>query len=907
MRRKREDFVKRLVTALVAVIKRKNNMKTHLIILGILCLSVSLFAQAWIASIEKKNPSFFDIRDAFYRHIKGKNLQDVNGWKQFKRWEWFWQSRVDAKGYFDAMKLWEAINEKKQRFSTAAQNVSSNWTALGPVQVPLRDSRMPIIGVAGLGRINCVTFDPNNLNTLWVGSPSGGLWKSTDGGSTWSTSTDNLPNIGISWIVIDPNNTNIMYLATGDGDAGDTYCIGVLKSTDGGNNWNTTGLQPGVSSLWKMRKLLMHPADSNTLLAAVNLGVYKTTNAGTSWTKKISGDFKDIEVDPINPSIWYAAATFSPNFNEGIYKSVDSGDTWTKLTTGLPKSNFYRMEIAISNSSPSTLYALYCGDFYYYRQYGFYGLYRSTDSGSTWTLQSNSPNILGYDYQGNDTRGFGYYTLTIEVNPSNPNEVYVGTINIWKSTDGGVTWTCIGHWFGDGGTVPVHADTHYLAFKPGSSSEIICGNDGGFYKSADSGATWTDLSNGLAIHQIYRLGCSAQNANKVIIGCQDNGTELLDSGSWYYVYGGDGMECAIDPLNSNTMYCEYCFGDIQRSVDNGQTWAPICPGGKPNGAWITPYQIDPSNNNTLYIGTKDVYKSTNQGNSWFKISTLNLQSNEFLEALAVAPSNSNYIYTAANNPTTPIRATIFKTFDAGANWTTLQGGGVPSEQITYIAVHPNNPETLWVTRGGYKSGEKVYYSTNGGQSWSNISGSLPNIPVNCVVVDSTSPNTDKPVYVGTDLGVYYSNDGKGNWQAFDTGLPNVIVNELEIHTATKRIRAATYGRGLWESFLAGVTLNIQLQASRDFERAFIIKKEYGKLQVTVDNKGQIPVANYDILRIEAGGQSQQVGTIQPANIQNGIPYTYYDKYLEIGKSYTYIIYAYDANGTLIAASNTSSI
>lgn len=886
MRRKRQDFVKHWFTALVVVIKRRNKMKTHLIILGILCLSVSLFSQAWITNIEKKNPSFFDIRDAFYRHIKGKNLKDVNGWKQFKRWEWFWQSRVDAKGYFDAMKLWEAIKEKKQRFRIAGQSVSSNWTELGPVQVPGANIS---IGVAGLGRINCITFDPNNLNIIWVGSPSGGLWKSTNGGSTWSTSTDNLPNIGISWIVIDPNNTNIMYLATGDGDAGDTYCIGVLKSTDGGNNWNTTGLQPGVSSYWRMRKLLMHPTNSNTLLAAVNLGIYKTTNGGTSWTNKKSGDFKDIEVNPSNPSIWYAAA-----YRDGIYKSIDSGDTWNKLTNGLPTSGFARMEIAISNSSPSTLYAVYCDDI----DYKFYGLYRSTDSGSTWTLQSNTPNILGYDYLGNDTRGFGWYTLTIEVNPTNPNEVYVGTINIWKSTDGGAAWNCIAHWYGGGGIAPVHADTHYLAFKPGSDSVLICGNDGGFYKSQDSGATWTDLSNGLAIHQIYRQGCSAQFAGKVIIGCQDNGTELLDSGSWYYVYGGDGMECAIDPRDSNTMYCEYINGDIQRSVDNGQTWTSISPGVIGDGAWVTPYLLDPNDNNTLYFGTSYVYKSTNQGSSWSTIS--NYLSSDKLRSLAVAPSNSNYIYAAD-------QYTIFKTSDSGANWTTLQGGGVPTFPITYIAVHPDNPNTLWVTRGGYTSGKKVYYSTNGGQNWSNISGSLPNIPVNCVVVDSTSPNTDKPVYVGTDLEVYYSRDGKGNWQAFDTGLPNVIVNELEIHTATKRIRAATYGRGLWESLLAGVTLDIQLQASRAVERAFIIKKGYGKLQVTVDNKGQIPIANYEILRSEGGGQSQPVGTIQPANIQYGVPYTYYDKYLEIGKSYTYVIYAYDANGALIAVSNMSSI
>ncbi|MCP4217293.1 MAG: hypothetical protein GY765_21800 [bacterium] len=751
-------------------------MTKRLIVLFIVCFSISigLGAQEWQRNIKKKNPTFYDIRDAFYRHADGKDITKVPGWKQFKRWEWFMENRVDASGRLDSRLFWQALAEKKKKARTSVNAITSSWTELGPVGIPS--------GGGGMGRVNCVTYDPSDATIMWACAPSGGLWKSTDSGATWSTSTDDLPNIGISWIVINPDNRNIMYIATGDGDGGDTYSLGVMKSTDGGSSWNTTGYQTDITSYRKLRKLVMHPSDTDTLLSADSYGIYKTTDGGDTWARKQTGNFKDIEVNLSTPTIWYAAAR-----EDGIYKSINSGETWSELTSGLPTFGFVRIELAVAASTPSTVYALYSND-----DGALYGLYRSVDSGATWTLQASTPNLLGWSVIGADSTGQGAYDLTIEVNPINADEVYLGGVNLWKSTNGGTAWSCIGHWYGASGTPYVHADHHYLAFKPGSSTTLVSGNDGGVFVSADSGSSWTDISAGLAIHQIYRIGCSAQQAGKIMIGNQDNGSDLLSSGSWLNVLGGDGMECAIDPEDSNIMYGEYYYGQIYRSMNGGASWTSI-GANLDQGAWVTPFQIDPNDANTLYLGASYVYKSTNRGSTWTALSG-HLSVNN-LRSLAVAPSDSNTIYTAD-------RSTIFKTVNGGTDWTTLSGGGVPEGNITYIAVHPENPDIAWITRSAYYSGQKVYRSTNGGTSWTNVSSGLPNIPVNCVVVDGTSQASLKPVYVGTELGVYYSEDGTGSWQAFNTGLPNVIVNELEIHESSAKLRAATYGRGVWESPLA---------------------------------------------------------------------------------------------------------
>jgi len=339
----------------------------------------------------------------------------------------------------------------------------------------------------------------------------------------------------------------------------------------------------------------------------------------------------------------------------------------------------------------------------------------------------------------------------------------------------------------------------FFAFHPLNSNLFYECNDGGLYATNDSGITWYDLSNGLEISQIYRLGTSATISTNVIVGLQDNGSREIYSGQWYEQTGGDGMECIIDYSDANIEYASYAQGVIYRTYDfwaNQTTISDNIPG-QPQGAWVTPFVIDPVNPQTLYAGYNNLYKTTNRGDSWTQIS--NLGSADKLISLAVAPSNPLTIYTATFD-------TLYTTSDGGSSW--YYAAPNTSLNMTYIAVHSNDPLTLWITFSGYTAGQKVYKSTDGGATWTNISGTLPNVPVNCIVYE-TGSNDD--LYIGTDVGVYYRDASMTDWIQYNTSLPNVVVTELEIQKNTNKLWAATFGRGLWRSDLYSTSIGIDNQ------------------------------------------------------------------------------------------------
>jgi len=358
------------------------------------------------------------------------------------------------------------------------------------------------------------------------------------------------------------------------------------------------------------------------------------------------------------------------------------------------------------------------------------------------------------------------------------------------------------------GVPVVHADKHCLKYQ--NSTNLFEGNDGGIYKTTNGGTAWTDKSNGLVISQIYRIGVSQNSSTTVINGLQDNGSKLLSSSTWSDVKGGDGMECIVDYTTDNVQYASYVNGDLARTTNGWNSSTDITYDGtnpinglNETGAWVTPYVIDPSNNQTLYVGMDNVWKTTDKGNSWTKISTMS--SSGKIRSMAIAPSDNQTLYVAD-------QTTIWVTTNGGTSWTDVTGSlPTGTNNITYIAVHSTTPQTVWVTMGGYNA-NKVYKSTDGGSTWANVSSGLPSIPVFTIVHDKGT--TDKDVlYAGTDVGVY-CDPGTGTWTAFNTGLPNVMVTELDIYYDASnhnnsKIRAATFGRGLWESDLAGATTGIQ--------------------------------------------------------------------------------------------------
>jgi photosystem II stability/assembly factor-like uncharacterized protein len=392
--------------------------------------------------------------------------------------------------------------------------------------------------------------------------------------------------------------------------------------------------------------------------------------------------------------------------------------------------------------------------------------------------------VLGWAQSGNDVGGQGWYDLAIAASPTDSNFVLVGGVHIWKTTNGGTGWSISAF-------NSVHADVHDLAFANGSGAIAYTGCDGGVFNHTNvtAGGGWSNKSASLQITQFYKLSNSASNSTIVAGGSQDNGTNKVTGTSWSKIMGGDGMECIIDYSDVNIIYAESQYGNINVSYDGGGTWYPISPTGNADGYWVTPYVIHPSNHNILYLGYDRIYKTTDGGNSW------NAGTNVITTTyrhLAVAPSNGNYVYAAT-------LSSIWRSTDGANTWTNITAG-LPSAYISYISVKYNDPNTLWLTFSSYSTAVKVYKSTDGGSTWTNISATgLPAVPANCIVNQLNEPN--EALYVGTDIGVYYKDNTLSSWVAYNTNLPRVVVSELEIQNSVSKLRAATFGRGIWQSDL----------------------------------------------------------------------------------------------------------
>lgn len=816
-----------------------------LILIGLFSLIYNSYPdEIWNKLSNKENATFFQIQEAaisFYKTIKTGRKP---GYKQYKRWENFARQRLNQNGVFDMSLNYKGWVEKQTRFSTPdTTSNDADWHLVGPVSSN---------NISGIGRLNCITFDPHNSDIIWVGAPTGGLWKSIDGGKTWSTNTDRLPNLGVSDIVIHPHNSNIMYIATGDKQRGSALSYGVMKSIDGGLTWNFTGLNPEVADKFKIGKLIIHPEDSDTLLCAVNKGIYKTVDAGLNWKLKESGDFFDLEVHPSKSNYWYASLS-----KNGVYRSTDSGETWSRLTKGLPLpgNDIGRIAIAVSESSPDIVYALYCQDRIGEGWiWGLYGLYRSINGGNNWTLQARAPNILGWETNGSGTGGQGGYALVLQVNPQNPNMLIAGSVNLWRSADAGVSWK--GASFNTTSTI-VHPDFHEVSYLPGSPMVVFACHDGGLHRSDDHCDSWTDLSSGLGIHQVYRIGLDKQNSHRFALGAQDNGSSLLNT-DWRIIGGGDGMECMIDYQNPYIIYSSSQFGNISISTNNGATRSPVFSNTYGTFAWTVPLIMDPFSSNTIYTASTAVFKSTDRGRSSTPIS---LQLSTLpIKTLKISSSDARVLIASDG-------LSIFCTKDGGSSWEELNNLPFP-EYITDIAIHPLNPDILWATIGGYGRWNggyawlnipyeidkpKVFYSIDGGKVWSNISGQLPNVPANCLVVDPVS----MAVYLGTDLGVFYSSSGTGDWKSFDIGLPNIIITELEIHQNSSSIFAATFGRGVWTSPLADdivvlppLSFNGELITNRSLlSTEYILDLNWVANPNNVDKNGDSTIRNYLIYEI----------------------------------------------------------
>lgn len=816
----------------------------------------------YLTATKEGKINFYDVQQAFYKWEKEPGNVDVKGKKRFKRWEWYYENRVFPTGIMPDENInyieWMRLQDHLNAHSLKTYGGNANWVSLSPNQVPLPNDP---IDITGSGRINCIEFHPTNPNILWIGASQGGVWKTTDNGQSWVCLTDDLPLNRISDIATDPNDPDIIYLATGDIEYfglnvlayGHTthYGMGIFKTVDGGANWTPLGMniQLADGDLGLLRRIFVNPANSLELVAAGIPGIYKSYDGGVNWTQVFADMIIDLDMNPDNPNTLFATGLYVPNMGGAnrILRSWDFGANWDSLTTTIipEQGQILRTELTIAPSDTSILYALSCGT-----NEGFYALFKTEDAGESWFAVSardtsnfsgalQAPNMLGW-YDGGyfntpfipaDEGGQGTYDLTLIVDPSDPDILYSGGINMWGSVDGGETWDIVSYWVAALGP-SVHADQHYSTQNP-SSGTYYQANDGGISKSnslilgsMDSvfacvdfitmeltpgcyglPTTWENISHGLHITEYYRLGLCKNDPNIIIGGTQDNGTFMYRNGIWKHVWGGDGMEAMIHHTNPDIFYVTNQRGGLSRTNDGGLNFVsgmeePIATTGE-QAFWVTPYKMHPNNPEIIYTAFQNVWKSTNSGANWTKISTIGTAGSSgtrTLNVLEIAPSDPDYIYTSRPGA-------VFVTKDGGLSWINISAGLPVNDLVAMsVCIAESDPENIWVSFNGYMPGEKVYHSTDAGANWANISGILPNVSANTLAYQiGTIDGVAHALYVGTDIGIFYTNDSiqqtTNKWLYYSQGLPNVIVSEIEIQYGAQKLYAATYGRGLWESNL----------------------------------------------------------------------------------------------------------
>lgn len=810
--------------------------KITIIILIFICFSVSAqfnSSAPWmdnVRSAKNGNATMNELTNSFNqywlqhdKHVKG------SGYKPFMRWQNHWQNQLRSDGtLISSSEIRAAFLQKKAAHNSKNVNTTSavsNWQPVGPFAYTNTGSWS-----SGQGRVICVVEDPNNANNVFIGTPAGGIWKSTDAGINFLPLSDQLPQIGVSGIAIDPNDSSTIYISTGDRDATDTYCVGIMKSTDAGLTWNFTGLTFSNTST-TASDIYINPTNSNMLWVATSDGLYKTINAGTSWTKTLNQNIADIKIKPSDPNTVYAVSS------NRFYRSTNAGDNFSIISAGLPTSSG-RLVIDVTPANSSYVYVLSANT-----SWGFQGIYKSTNSGTSFIKTSGTTNIL------ESTQG--WYDLALGVSSTNPEELYTGCLNVWKSTNGGATSTKINSWSDPASATYTHADIHFLRFY---GNKLYCGSDGGVFVSSNQGASFTDLTATAQIGQFYKIAVSKQSSGKMVGGLQDNGGHAYSNNLWKNYYGADGMDTAIDPNNSNLFYGFIQNGGglyISSNAGNSLSGSVNAPAGE-DGNWVTPLAINQASE--LFSGFVNLYKLV--GSDWVQQNVSGLGTVN-IDLISIDPNNDNNMFVS-------IGSELYKSTDKGQHFSSIYSF---SDNVSSICVHSSNSNIIYITTRG-TSGQTLK-SIDGGITFTDFSAGLPAIGKNCI--RHQDRNTNNPLFLGTSLGVYYIDDTLSLWEPFDTNLPNVDVTDLEINLDDENITAATFGRGIWHT-------QIPVQLAATDLRSISINSPSDNIncssfspEITIKNNGATTITNVNIVYSINGTPSNyswtgSLATMQTTNI-----------------------------------------
>lgn len=815
---------------------------------------------------------------------------------------WFYSQRayplgaVPAGARLRAIGEWEREEARLNRLrgvaAGRARDVAAQleWTALGPAPIgqgqTYGNPRVPVSG-----RVSMIAFDPRyngtSNQTIYIGAAQGGLWRSPDNGSTWTPLTDDQPSLATGAIAIDPVNPDVLYVGTGEAHlSGDSYYgAGLLKSVNGGATWSRIAGPVSMSDPKlpaflnaSFHAIAIDPVTPSTLFAATEAGIvssasggaafpplgdrgiWKSTDGGMNWrnvnpsnTLPLDKAGTDVQLDPRDPK-----RVFAGIWQGGIYRSNLGGEpgTWERLGGGLPDSDIERVKLAagppLAPSGNATVYAVIG------RQSNSrpHGLFRSTDNGMSWTRTNPPPSTVDATF----------YALALAVDPVDANVVYFGTLTntlnsggaLWRSRDGGQTWADIS--LGDGTSGGLHADTHWIAIHPANRNLLLTANDGGVWRTENATAntvSWTSLNQALSLTQFYTLALHPTDANILLGGTQDNGTNrYTGSLNWVQARGGDGGAALIDQSNPLVMY--HTFQNFNNksaslvrmgpeiSFDGGATWTRRgCFGCAAQAGNLHPADrlsdfapmalhtgFGGENGNVIYFGTHRLYRSADRGVTW---TGLGASADGFGADLTKAVPDPKYgsgfpsylsaiaVHPLLDRQSSPPGEIVWAgtgdglvqvTANAGAlnqaTFTNVTRGPLPNRYVADIALDPSDPRRAYVAYSGFNSSTAstpghIFETNDQGATWRDISGNLPDLPVSSVAPDPLSPGT---IFAGTDIGVFRTEDGGAIWNRLSNGMPGVAVLALRYHAASRSLFAATHGRGVYRLRLPAVAVSV---------------------------------------------------------------------------------------------------
>ncbi len=860
------------------------------------------------------NPSiapFVPVWDKIPQEIRKKN--------SFKRLEWFYRSRIDEKGAFPK----EHINRQKTAEIQKVQEKmnsgnlspieSADWTNIGPSGIDMSSSFIPYWGNVS-GRVRGIDVHPTNPDVVYIGVAAGGIWKTTNGGQNWVDKSGDLNLLTFGAIAIDPSNPDIIYAGSGEAiwlfNTTTFEGDGLYKSTNGGDNW--TRITNGFGSQTQFSNIEVSPTNSNIVLASLgtgnfnnpgvtNQGVWRSSDAGITWTRVINltGAF-DVAFHPTDGNFAYAVIGNRETAN-GFYISTDAGVTWVNSSSGLPEIDLYmgRLQFDIAPSNPSTIYTVVHNYDVPISGNMRTCAYKSTNGGANWAQISFGINIAG-TYDGSTVADQGSYDLCIAVNPTNPDNVFLGNVELSKTNDGS-KFSFIRNPAGYNSGVSAwdsytHVDIHNVMFAPSNPNILYVCCDGGIYKSTNGGTDFFHINNGINTIQFYRVASHPTNPSILYGGAQDNGNfSTTDKGAttWKFETSGDGMECFVDYSNANNVFMSTQNGSLNKSTDAGVTWTNVV-GSSSATAWTTPFWQHPTVSTAIYAGyNRGIIRSLNRGNTWSYLVSSLVASPNTITSVAHSPVNPLYMLAAASyNTTSPV---LLKSTNEGigSSWSNitanLTGSGFTGASIHRIVADPSDENTYYITRASYSTGQ-VLKTTNFGTNWTDVSGDLPSITVSDLFIDPLSTNH---LYAGNDFGVYFSSNGGSNWTKLSTGMPFVPVLDFSYYNngGTRYLRAATHGRGVYE-----INFNSPLPVTLS---AFTHSVSGRDVKLNWSTSLETNNAGFEIERANSVGETpkySKIGYVEGKGNTNTVTnYNYSDNNLSSGK-YLYRLKQIDNNG-----------